>query len=368
MKLVGNGLTTSDAKTKQRISANVVVKSDSDLNSTVASSVPGDGADVGYAFFNCGEGAGTITLTKDGYKTRVERVTFPIPTNIDYAMEPIGAPVSPLHLEKRGNDFVNANGQRIVFAGLDGFDDLFFRVNGNENQLDALMVESRQIGFTVRRIWCMGDAGENQVFSLYPQNVPGYFDLVRGLVAYENQRGSIPLLTCFVDAQRVMPNQGQRQAFWRDLNEALLGSGLYLMSAGNEAFKNGFDPVADISDPGHGVIWSRGSDQEDVTPITNAPATELHATRNSFDRALMDSTASPPYMRSKGAKMVWMTEGNPFGDGGGYTPEQAWKLGRGYSIDWALAVHHNRQSQRGQLMHADTAETAAQWVSGMRLG
>lgn len=280
-----------------------------------------------------------------------------------------GRATKPLHLEQRGNDFVDASGKRIVFAGIDGFDDLFYRVNGRESELDALMAESQQAGFTVRRIWCMGDALENTVFSLYPQNIPHYFDYVRGLVEYENQRGAIPLLTGFVDAQRVMPEASRRQRFWRDLNEALLGSGLYLMSGGNQWSKNGFNPWTDISDPGHGVIWSRGSNTDDaITKPEGAPASELHATRNSFDRALMDSTASPPFMRlpsSGGAGMVWMTEGNPFGDANGYTPEQAWQLGRGYSILWALAVFHNRQSQRGQLMHDDTAACAREWVRGM---
>lgn len=318
--------------------------------------------DHGFAFWNAEQGGMRLVVSLDGYETQEVITTCPQQVRVTLKRK-----MALPHLEQRGNDFVDADGKRIVFPGIDGFDDLFFRVNGRESELDALMVESVQIGFPVRRIFCMGDAGENQVFSLYPQNVPNYFDMVRGLVAYENAKGIIPLLTCFVDAQRVMPNQGQRQAFWRDLNAALIGSGSYLMSGGNEAFKNGFDPVADLSDPGHGVIWSRGSDKEDVTPITDAPATELHATRNSFSRALMDTTASPPYMRSVGARGVWMTEGNPFGDGNGYTAPQAWQLGRGYSIDWALAIHHNRQSQRGLLMNPDTAETAAQWVRGMAL-
>jgi len=256
----------------------------------------------------------------------------------------------------------------VVYPAIDGFDDVWFAVNNRSAELNALMRESQQLGFQVRRIWCMGDAGQNQVFSLYPQTTPRYMDIVRALVGYQNSFGIIPLLTAFVDAQVVMPNPGQRQAFWRDLNAGLVGSGVYLMSGGNQYPKNGFDPWTDLSDPGHGVIWSRGSSTDDLqTPPKGAPASELHATRNSFDRALMDSTASPPNMRANGAGMVWMTEGNPFGDANGYSAEQAWKLGRGYSIDWALAVFHNRQSQRGQLMTEETARAAAEWVRGMRL-
>ena len=283
---------------------------------------------------------------------------------------PVPPAPSTLHLERRGNDFVNAQGERVVLPGVDGFDDLFLRVNGRESELDALTEQSRQLDFVVRRVWCMGDAIENTIFTLHPQDIgmTKYIDLVRGLVAYENARRSIPLLTYFVDAQRVYPNAADRQRFCHDMNDGLLGCGLYLISGGNEADKNGFDPYTDVFDPGHDVVWSRASGLEDQTLAPRgASATELHATRNSFDRALMDATASPPTMRANyGAGMVWMTEGNPFGDANGYTPDQAWALARGYSILWALAVFHDRQSQRGQLMTADTQACAAAWVRGLR--
>ncbi len=280
----------------------------------------------------------------------------------------LAPPVSAIHLEQRGNDFVDAAGQRIVFCGIDGFDDLWFRTQGREAELDALLKESQALKAKVRRIWCMGDAGENQVFSLYPQNVSQYSDQLRSLVAYENGFGVIPLFTVFVDAQRVMPTQADRQRFWVQLCEALAGSGAYLLSGGNQYPKNGFDPWADLASPA-GVIWSRGSSTDDLqTAPRGAPASELHATRNAWPRALMDTTASPPFMRSDGGStMVWMTEGNPFGDGGAYTAPQAWQLGRGYSIDWALAIYHNRQSQRGQLMQDATARTFEAFEQGMRL-
>lgn len=278
--------------------------------------------------------------------------------------------VQPLHLERRGNDFVDVQGRRIVLPGIDGFDDVYFRTQGRESELDGLMMESQAIGMRTRRIWCMGDAGENQVFSLYPQNIPNYFDQVRSLVAYENSFGIIPLFTCFVDAQRVMPDPAQRRTFWQRLNEALIGSGLYLISGGNQYPKNGFDPWADLTDPGHGVIWSRGSSTDDLqTAPKGAPASELHATRVGFDRALMDATASPPNMRSvSGSGMCWMTEEQPFGDANGYSEVQARQYGAGLAILWALAIHHNRQSQRGQRMTDETARTAVAMVKGMQYG
>lgn len=286
---------------------------------------------------------------------------------------------SGLHLERRGNDFVDAAGKRIVFPGIDGFDDVFFRASGRESELDALMKESQQIGMKVRRIWCMGDAGENQVFSLYPQNISGYFDLIRGLVAYENSFGIIPLFTAIVDGQRVMPDWQEKLRFWSQLHEALPGAGFALVSAVNQVSKNWgreWREVFQLPTPNTGIIWSRGSDVDDTQlPPRGAPASELHATRVSFDRALMDATASPPQMRKPesqgggGSGMIWLTEHQPFGDAAGYTEDQAEALTRVYSAKglWALAIHHNRQSQRGLLMHDDTARTATGWVRGMRL-
>ncbi len=210
----------------------------------------------------------------------------------------------------------------------------------------------------------MGSKAQNSVLELDPKE-PNFYPQIRPYVQYVNSWGQVPLLTVNVDAQDKMPNQGERIANWQQIAAESAGTD-WLMSGGNEWKKNGFDPYADIPNPGHGVIWSRGSSlTDDTTPPNGAPASELHATRNSFDRALMDSTASPPFMRSEGAGMVWMTEGNPFGDANGYTADQAWKLGRGYSVDWALAVFHDRQSQRGQLMTAETEACAREWVRGM---
>lgn len=332
-----------------------------------------------------------VTVTADGYQPYAQNgVQVPATGSFQFR---IGVPADPTrpqdvllpalvplalpapYLRQVGNDFVDVNGHRVVYPGVDGFDDLWFATQDRTAELDALMAESVQLKLQVRRIWCMGDAGENQVFSLYPQNTPHYLDTLRALVVYENGHGIIPLFTAFVDAQIVMPDGNQRLTYWADIEQALLGSGAYLVSAWNQASKNGgangIGP-AQLPALGHGVIWSRGSEIEDTELSCrgaggDASASELHATRNSFDRALMDTTASPPTMRLHGASMVWMTEGNPFGDAAGYLDQQAWALGRGYSILWALAIYHNRQSQRGLLMTDDTARCAAAWVQGMRM-
>lgn len=275
--------------------------------------------------------------------------------------QPIVAP-STLHLEQRGNDFVDASGQRIVLPGIDAFLALRQYRDGGEDALRPLIDESNQLGFRVWRIWSQGSKRQNNVLDLSPQE-NGYYDSIRPFADFLNQHSIIPLMTAYVDNQDVQ----SPVSHWSELGNCLRGSAS-LLSGFNQWSKNksNFDPWA--LPPIDGLIWSRGSDVEDTeTDPRGAPASELHATRNSFDRALMDATASPPTMRQHGAGMVWMTEGNPFGDSRGYSPFEAWALGRAYSILWSLAVFHNRQSQGGQLMNSDTRACAEQWVKGMTL-
>ncbi len=272
------------------------------------------------------------------------------------------AVATPIHLEQRGNDFVDASGNRIVIPACDMF--LAYRqyLDGGAAALVPFVQESQRLGFTAWRVFMQGSKKQNQVMDLSPTEA-GYYDSLRPFADTLNANGLILLATVYVDNQDVR----SPLSHWSDLAARLRGSQT-LLSGFNQWSKNKstFDPWA-LSDPG-GFIWSRGSDVDDtITDPKGAPASELHATRNSFDRALMDSTASPPYMRSKGAGMCWMSEGNPFGDANGYTEQQAWQLGRGYSILWALACFHNRQSQRGQLMTDETARCGAAWVKGMTL-
>jgi len=280
--------------------------------------------------------------------------------------------VKPLHLEQRGNEFVDASGNRIVLAGVDMFPALRFFKDGGPEALKPFFAESARLGFQVWRVWSQGSKRQNNFLDLSPKEA-GYYDAIRPFADLCNANGIAPLLTGYVDNQDVQSPLGH----WSELGKRLVGSKTLLSgfnqwtknqqkdSSGNYVFK-----PQDLPSPGAGLIWSRGSDVDDVmTHPKGAPAGELHATRQSFDRALMDATASPPTMRKpeNGYGMCWMTEGNPFGDSNGYSEQQAWCLGRGYSILWALAVFHNRQSQFGQLMTEPTAKCAAAWVKGMQL-
>jgi hypothetical protein len=273
--------------------------------------------------------------------------------------------VTPLHLEQRGNHFVDAGGNRIVYPAVDQF--FAFRQwrDGGPDALMPAVEESHRLGFTCWRMWAQGSKAQNTVADLSPKEA-GYYDDVRPCTDFLNAQGIVPLWTAWIDNQDVKSTT----AHWYALGERLVGSAA-LMSEANQHEKNaqGID-IYSVGSPGAGIIWSRGSSVtlDKQTPPRGAPASEIHPTQISFERALMDSTASPINMREvNGSTLVWMTEGHPFGDGNAYSTFQAWQLARGYSIDWGLAVFHNRQSQRMQLMHDDTAAAGAAWVKGMTL-
>lgn len=279
-----------------------------------------------------------------------------------FALENYAA-VKLVHLEQRGIDFVDEYGKRTVLPGIDMFPALRFYLDGGPAALQPFFDESARVGMKVWRVWSQGSRAQNNFLDLSPKEA-GYYDRIGPFIDACNKGGIVPLLTCFVDNQDVK----SPVSHWSELTARGKGKPV-LWSGGNQYPKNGFDPWA-LPNPGSGFIWSRGSSTDDeMTNPKGAPAGELHATRQSFDRALMDATASPPTMRKpeNGYGMCWMTEGNPFGDDKGYNEFQAWCLGRGYSILWALAIFHNRQSQFGKLMTDKTAREAAAWSKGMTL-
>lgn len=274
-------------------------------------------------------------------------------------------PAVKIHLEQRGNDFVDAAGNRVVFPATDQFFAFRQFLDGGPAALQPAIDESNRLGFTAWRMWSRASKKQNTIADLNPAEA-GYYDHVRPCTDFLNANGIVPLWTGYVDNQD-FPSP---MAHWTLLGERLVGSAA-LLSLANQWQKNiGGLNVNAFGAPGAGLIWSRGSsvNLDEQTPPRGAPASELHPTHVSCDRALMDSTASPINMRQVGGStLVWMTEGHPFGDADAYSERQAWQLGRGYSIDWGLAVFHNRQGQRMQLMNDDTARCAAAWAKGMSL-
>ncbi len=262
----------------------------------------------------------------------------------------------------RGNDFVDAAGKRIVLNGIDGFCDFGLFLAGRLGELDNQYRQAVELGFNVRRVWSQGSASQNGVLELNPATTPEYYFKVSEFQRWANDRGIIPLMTCFIDNQVVQSPIGHWSAMCNAMNPST-----GLCSGFNQWSKNAsnFGPQ-DLPAPKAGIIWSRGSDVDDVmTPQNGATFSELHSTRVSNSRSLMDATASPPYMQSHGATVCAMTEGIPFDSNS--EPLWGWNFGAGYRILWGLAVFHNRQSQRGEMLSEGTAKCGAAWTNAIRL-
>jgi hypothetical protein len=318
-------------------------------------------------------GSYTITCSKAGYVDRILPADLADAGTITVGLEkvaiaaPVPGPVPSLVLSADGNDFVDATGRRVSYPGIDGFTDFRYWLDRRDDGLRPFMRETQANRLVVRRVLLAGALSENHYVGIHPWTEPGFHDQIEPYVRYANSFGIVPMLTVNVDMQHLdpLPTAADRLENWRTINSTLRGKGLaYVMSAGNEHDKNGYDPYGDIDDPGAGVIWSRGSSLEDQqTPPRGAPASELHATRVSWDRTLMDAVASPINMRAVSqSTMCWMTETMPFTA----DTDPVWheRLGRAYAILWAIAIHHNRQSQTGQLMDGRIAEGVSRWARG----
>lgn len=275
----------------------------------------------------------------------------------------IAPPVAAVHLEQRGNDFVDAQGHRVVYPGCDGFLDYRIWLDQGQSGLDPFLKESHDLGFVVRRVFLQGDASQNGVLTLWPAREPNWRPQLRPFVTYCNAHGVIPLLTFCVDNQVV---KSDLVALWTAAHAELQGLA-YLASWGNELDKNGGDPNQ-CPHPGPGVFWSRGSKTQDTFyPPNGATAAEFHPVRNIEEgRTQMDAVASVFYMQAHGCGMLWLDESYPFDNP--TPPHYAYDLGRLYATYWAVAVFHNRQGQRGQLLGPGTRACAEAWVKGMTLG
>jgi hypothetical protein len=275
--------------------------------------------------------------------------------------------VAPVHLEIRGRDFVNANGERIVLNGTDAF--VAYRLYLDGADLSPLFEESQALGFTMWRVFLMGSIRQNTILQLTDTD-PGFYDRLRPFAELLNQHGIILLGTVFVDAQDIMPDVNIRRQHWARVANELRGTHT-LLSAGNQWNKNGWHPL-DVSDPG-GPLWSRGSGVEDVAPMPpHGSFTEFHPVRG-IERTLMDAVASPVFLYGHGVNVPLIIS-EPIGFAEAEQPGRrsadpfvAWQLGRLYATMCAGAVFHSDAGMRGQLMGPVTRASAEAWSRGMGL-
>lgn len=284
------------------------------------------------------------------------------PEAIAYAARPIPAPLPPPpHLEIRGNDFVDADGHPICHSAVDMFPALRMFHDNRIAELEALVVESHEFNFRWWRVFLTGSQAQNTIFSLSPSE-PGYYDSLYAFPRWLNDRGIGLLGEAFVDNQDVKAGLDH----WTRAGDCLRGT-VSIISGGNEAAKNGFDPQA-LTDPG--MIWSRGSGLADqVTPQNGASCASFHQ-RTDWPATLMDAVASEVYMEEHGYTVVMMDEPTRFDDASNKSgvPDSvrfAFVLGRIYGALWDLACFHNYCGARGIPLTPNLRVVVAAWQRGL---
>lgn len=269
-----------------------------------------------------------------------------------------------LHLEVRGNDFVDTAGQPTCYSGVDQFQAFRMWLDGRTAELEALVAESLEFNFQWWRVLFMGSKAQNTLFDLSPAE-PNYYPQVRPFADWLNQHGIGLLATIGADNQDV---QAPMPEHWVNMADLLRGS-VTIYDGGNEAPKNGFDPQA-IPNPN--MIWSRGSGLADeVTSQNGATCASFHQ-RTDHPKTMDDAVASVSYMRQNGYTVLMMDEPTRFDQDGSNksgvpdSPRFAFQLASIYRAMWSLAVFHNGAGQRGQLMSPELRAIASEWARGLK--
>jgi len=284
------------------------------------------------------------------------------PLTIDGAVI-VTPPSTPLHLEVRNQDFVDADGQPACYSGVDMFPAFRMWRDQQRAELEALVAESHEFDWQWWRVFMMGSQAQNQIFTLTPHE-PGYYDDVRPFADWLNARGIGLLAEIYVDNQDVHADAGH----WLWMADRLRGS-VTILSGGNEAPKNGFDPQA-LADPR--MIWSRGSSTADsATPANGAPCASFHQ-RTDWPATLMDAVASEVFLSDHGYPVLLMDEPTRFDEhsnksGVADSVRFAYVLARIYGALWDLVVFHNYCGQRGIRLTPNLRTVAGAWSRGMRL-
>lgn len=290
----------------------------------------------------------------------------------------ITVPANTREVRVEGPDLIDEDDRRISLAGTDGQLDYRYWLDGREDKLQPFLNESVAFGFQLRRVFLEGAKLENTVFDLDPRAEPDFYPELVPFVRFQNENGTIPLLTVGVDEQDLLPTLDDRVRHWDDVNAALAGHGLlYGISGWNEANKNGGGddgPYLLSAPPANGpLFWSRGSRTQDTFyQARGANGLEFHPVRG-FDRESMDLVASAIFIRDNGGAnvLLLLDEPIPFGENNidgkeSNDPKLAYRLAAVAQAHWAVAVFHNRNGQRGQLMSDNVRRCAEAWVRGMR--
>jgi len=207
-----------------------------------------------------------------------------------------------------GNSFTNPAGLRLTYCGFTEFRLLDHFLNGRDiipvlEDRKAVMAEVKAQAahtgdgawiFPVLRVFGMME----NITKLHPQDWPTYYTSIRALADFAATYGFYVKYDVFADAQIVMSSQVDQWNHWNKFAWALNGCETVLVSLGNEAPKNGFDPSKFNKLGAYPV--ARGSQLGDANPYLPAwDFSEYHGRRDGV-KGLLSST-----------DLAWAIDGYP---------------------------------------------------------
>jgi hypothetical protein len=273
MGLIGNGFTTSDARTGQRISANVQMfqpwpqPDGVGLNCRFATEGPGPNVgnstnDPGFAFANCGEGPGHIIISKAGYKTLEMDVVFPIPTNVAYLLEPDIPALS--RWRREGVNVIDESGAIQRLRGLTAFSAIERHAAGDLDRLLRFADKTHELGGDTWRVFSCFDAVPSvgrPSFRASREQIAAAVDFMR------HRLGIHPWLVGFCDqftGSAVLMNQGDQDRHWQNCMDADVD----VLECENEPFKasnGGYELSSRLPRPRAGILGTRGAVGDDAS-------------------------------------------------------------------------------------------------------
>lgn len=208
----------------------------------------------GYADYNgrcvLPPGSTELAWDKDGVL-----VTEPL------ELAPLAPTLEPLHVE--GRTLLNASGQAVRYAGATHFLHfqryLEWKLGRGAEPCDYAGANAYRA--TALMTYIPGLAG---LPPLRPENYQNYWSEAPGYVDYLLSKGRYPHICVRCDIQMSGQTPAQLRAIDAQWAEIMGGRGL--LSKGNEAFKNGWDP-SEARHPGHGVVWCSGTNRADEPPL-----------------------------------------------------------------------------------------------------
>jgi hypothetical protein len=308
-----------------------------------------------------------IDLPPGGHQLFVGQPSHATTPGFDIVFEPLVPKATPVPQFEFHDGFFYVEGKKTTLVGCDCFPAYRFWLDGNIGQLDALIAESKEMGFLVWRIFMQGSISQNTFMELVPHNEPNYLPRLRPFVQYLNVAGIVPLLEVYVDNQVV----GSGLDLWTNVIGQVHDLKV-IISGGNEWRKNGFDPQA-LPAPAPGVLWSRGSSLSDeVTPSNGAPLASFHQRRD-YPKTMLDAVASVIEIRDVQHDPAGVMMDEPIGAADTEQPGRRsanpvlfWRLGRLYGTDWSVAVFHSDCGIRGQLLTPTQKACGREFVRGVR--